>query len=73
MRRLALALVLVAAGCGSSHHKAATHVSVMLDWTPNPDHVGLYDAHETGLFAKAGLDVAIRVPSDPTAPRAVSM
>jgi putative hydroxymethylpyrimidine transport system substrate-binding protein len=40
----------------------------MLDWTPNPDHVGFYDARETGLFARAGLDVAIRVPSDPTAP-----
>jgi len=40
----------------------------MLDWTPNPDHVGLYYAQETGLFAKAGLDVTIRAPSDPTSP-----
>lgn len=40
----------------------------MLDWTPNPDHVGLYYAQETGLFAKAGLDVTIRAPSDPTTP-----
>ena len=43
-------------------------VTVMLDWTPNPDHVGLYDARETGLFARAGLDVTIRAPSDPTTP-----
>jgi putative hydroxymethylpyrimidine transport system substrate-binding protein len=43
-------------------------VTVMLDWTPNPDHVGLYDARESGLFARAGLDVTIRAPSDPTTP-----
>ncbi len=43
-------------------------VTLTLDWTPNPDHVGIYDARDTGLFARAGLDVAIRSPSDPTAP-----
>jgi putative hydroxymethylpyrimidine transport system substrate-binding protein len=43
-------------------------VSLTLDWTPNPDHVGFYYAQQTGLFAKAGLDVTIRAPSDPTAP-----
>jgi putative hydroxymethylpyrimidine transport system substrate-binding protein len=43
-------------------------LTVTLDWTPNPDHVGIYDARDTGLFARAGLDVTIRSPSDPTAP-----
>lgn len=43
-------------------------LTLMLDWTPNPDHVGFYDARDTGLFAHAGLDVAIQAPSDPTAP-----
>src|SRR5713101_2372044 len=43
-------------------------VTLTLDWTPNPDHVGFYYARDTGLFARAGLDVAIRAPSDPTAP-----
>jgi putative hydroxymethylpyrimidine transport system substrate-binding protein len=46
----------------------AQHTTLTLDWTPNPDHVGIYDARDTGLFAHAGLDVAIRAPSDPTAP-----
>jgi putative hydroxymethylpyrimidine transport system substrate-binding protein len=46
----------------------AQNVTVTLDWTPNPDHVGIYDAQSTGLFARAGLDVTIRSPSDPTAP-----
>jgi putative hydroxymethylpyrimidine transport system substrate-binding protein len=47
---------------------SAQKVTLTLDWTPNPDHVGFYDAQETGLFARAGLDVSIRAPSDPTAP-----
>jgi len=46
----------------------AQRVTLTLDWTPNPDHVGIYDAQATGLFARAGLDVTIRSPSDPTAP-----
>ena len=68
MRKLALALVVViAAGCGSTH-KSTTSVSVMLDWTPNPDHVGLYVAKAQGYFAKQKLDVSIHAPSDPTTP-----
>jgi len=47
---------------------ATQKVTLTLDWTPNPDHVGIYDAQATGLFARAGLDVAIHAPSDPTAP-----
>src|SRR5438132_14122457 len=47
---------------------AAQKLTLTLDWTPNPDHVGIYDARDTGLFARAGLDVTIRSPSDPTAP-----
>jgi putative hydroxymethylpyrimidine transport system substrate-binding protein len=46
----------------------AQKVTVTLDWTPNPDHIGIYDAQAIGLFAKAGLDVSIHSPSDPTAP-----
>ena len=61
MHKLAALLVLLAFG-------GAQKATVTLDWTPNPDHVGIYDARDTGLFARAGLDVAIRAPSDPTAP-----
>jgi putative hydroxymethylpyrimidine transport system substrate-binding protein len=46
----------------------AQKMTLTLDWTPNPDHVGIYDAQDAGLFARAGLDVRIRSPSDPTAP-----
>jgi putative hydroxymethylpyrimidine transport system substrate-binding protein len=46
----------------------ARKMTLTLDWTPNPDHIGFFDARDTGLFAHAGLDVAIRAPSDPSAP-----
>jgi putative hydroxymethylpyrimidine transport system substrate-binding protein len=69
MRRalLALALVLSLSACGGGSG-TAKHVVLTLDWTPNPDHVGFYYARDTGLFRKAGLNVAIRAPSDPATP-----
>ena len=63
-RGVAAALLIAAASATA----APTHVELTLDWTPNPNHVGLYVARERGLFARAGLEVAIRAPSDPTAP-----
>jgi putative hydroxymethylpyrimidine transport system substrate-binding protein len=61
-----LPFVLAACGAGAGRH--AARVTLTLDWTPNPDHVGFYYARDTGLFRHAGLDVAIHAPSDPTAP-----
>jgi putative hydroxymethylpyrimidine transport system substrate-binding protein len=43
-------------------------LSVMLDWFPNADHVGLYQALAEGDFTRVGLNVAVRVPSDPSLP-----
>ena len=40
----------------------------MLDWFPNADHVGLYQALADGDFTQAGLDVHVQVPSDPATP-----
>ncbi|MBA3842052.1 MAG: ABC transporter substrate-binding protein [Actinobacteria bacterium] len=61
---VAVLVVLVPAALAGSAQK----VTLTLDWTPNPDHVGIYDARDTGLFARVGLGVAIRSPSDPSAP-----
>lgn len=64
-----LAFGAAVAGCGGgSGGGSAQHVTLTLDWTPNPDHVGFYYGRDEGLFRKAGLDVAIRAPSDPTTP-----
>jgi putative hydroxymethylpyrimidine transport system substrate-binding protein len=65
---------LVLAGCGekkdaitapASH---AQNVTLMLDWFPNADHVGIYQALAEGDFTQAGLNVHVQVPSDPSSP-----
>ena len=64
-------LVLVA-GCGEKHDvlepTGSKHVELMLDYFPNADHAGIYAAQAGGDFKQAGLDVAIRQPTDPAAP-----
>ena len=42
--------------------------TVMLDYFPNADHAGIYAAQAAGLYAKAGLDVKLQPPPDPSAP-----
>ncbi|HEY8640171.1 MAG TPA: ABC transporter substrate-binding protein [Solirubrobacterales bacterium] len=42
--------------------------SLTLDFYPNPDHVGIYEAQKLGYFRDAGLDVSINSPTDPSAP-----
>lgn len=39
-------------------------VTVVLDWTPNTNHTGLYVAKTKGYFAEQGLDVNIILPGD---------
>jgi putative hydroxymethylpyrimidine transport system substrate-binding protein len=47
---------------------AGQPLTVMLDWFPNADHVGLYQALANGTFTSAGLHVQVRTPSDPSTP-----
>ena len=69
-----LALLALAAGCGSSGAATSSgaappqDVSLQLDWYPNPDHVGLYTAIDRGFFRRAGLDVTPRQPTDVSDP-----
>ena len=67
-RTILVALCVLAVSFASAAFAGGEKVTLTLDWTPNPDHVGFYYAQNAGLFAKAGLDVTIRAPSDPTAP-----
>jgi putative hydroxymethylpyrimidine transport system substrate-binding protein len=65
--------LLVVAGCagtrgGNAGDGAPASLSLSLDWTPNPDHVGLYYAEQHGFFQRAGLRVTMTAPSDPSAP-----
>jgi putative hydroxymethylpyrimidine transport system substrate-binding protein len=77
MRRIAAAVLTVAvlgsiAACGEKKEVLAPHsthaFTVMLDFFPNADHTGIYAAMANGDFARAGLDVRPRTPSDPSAP-----
>jgi putative hydroxymethylpyrimidine transport system substrate-binding protein len=71
---VAAVISLALAGCGqkkeavtaSSGHTQS--LTLILDWFPNADHVGVYQALAEGDFAHAGLDVRVQVPSDPASP-----
>jgi putative hydroxymethylpyrimidine transport system substrate-binding protein len=74
-RLAALAVIgLTLAACGEVKNTltaspgSTQSVSVMLDWFPNADHAGLYQALAEGGFAQAGLDVHPQIPSDPASP-----
>jgi putative hydroxymethylpyrimidine transport system substrate-binding protein len=77
VKRLAISLILVALGlsaCGekkdviSAPAGSAQPVTLMLDWVPNADHVGIYQGLAEGDFAKAAIDLHPQVPSDPATP-----
>ncbi len=77
-KRLAIpALALLCLGLAACGQKKATltgspgnsqSFTLMLDWFPNADHVGIYQALADGDFTKAGLNVRVQTPSDPASP-----
>ena len=80
MRRpLALALPLIlavaATGCGAKPEPtdgagggAREDLRLVLDYFPNADHAGIYAAQASGEYERAGLDVDVKTPPDPSAP-----
>ena len=52
----------------SMGHAAKDEITVLLDWFINPDHAPLVVAEQTGLFDKAGLNVILVEPADPSLP-----
>ena len=69
---LAVAAALAVTACGKREDTGGTpqprQLTLILDYLPNPDHVGIYMAQARGEFRKAGLDVKIVTPTDPAAP-----
>lgn len=73
---LACALLMVAAGCGTGGQNENTgtegadgqaaeklrDVQLMLDWSANTNHTGLYAAKELGYYEEEGLNVQIVQP-----------
>ena len=46
--------------------KPTKSLEVMLDWVPNPDHLGLYTTLAKGYFTAEGLNVKLQPPSNVT-------
>jgi putative hydroxymethylpyrimidine transport system substrate-binding protein len=70
---LAVLLVVALAACGEREEPAVGEgatdkVDLVLDYFPNADHAGIYNALGRGDFEQARLDVKPRVPSDPSLP-----
>lgn len=66
---LAITLLFAVAGCGKTGNNAAPaktpeKVTVVLDWTPNTNHTGLYVAQAKGYYKAEGLDVEIVQPGE---------
>jgi len=55
-----------------SNKEELKKVTVVLDWTPNTNHTGLYVAKEKGFFEEEGLDVTIKMPGDAGADQLVA-
>lgn len=48
----------------ADNSKNKEKISIVLDWTPNTNHTGLYVAEAKGYFAEAGLEVEIMQPPE---------
>lgn len=69
MRRSLLVLFAVAlalAGCGASHPRGLQRASLVLDFTPNAVHVGIYTALARHDDTAAGIDLHVEVPGAST-------
>lgn len=60
---LAAAMMLISCGVVHAEKKQET-ITVVLDWTPNTNHTGLYIAQQKGYFKDAGLEVEIVQPPE---------
>lgn len=73
LRRCALVATVVAvlamvagacSGTGTRSSRRLEKLTVVLDWTPNTNHAGMYLAQAKGWYRQAGLDVKIIEPGD---------
>ncbi len=69
---LAILLSVGVAACGERKEPTGApgseKVDLVLDYFPNADHAGIYNAIDGGQFRQAGLDVEPRTPADPSSP-----
>ena len=62
---LALTMIFALAACGKSAETAEIEtITVVLDWTPNTNHTGIFVAQAKGYFEEAGLKVEVVQPPE---------
>ncbi len=57
-------LALSLAACGKTVKENDSKITVVLDWTPNTNHTGIFVALKNGYFADAGLNVEVVQPPE---------
>ncbi|SEN70050.1 ABC-type nitrate/sulfonate/bicarbonate transport system, substrate-binding protein [Amphibacillus marinus] len=76
MKKIAMALlgvVLVLLGCNqTTTNSSGDELSIILDWTPNTNHTGIYVAQEKGYFEDENLKVEILLPGQTSADQVVA-
>jgi putative hydroxymethylpyrimidine transport system substrate-binding protein len=53
---------------GTASAQADEHIKLLLDWFVNPNHASIFAAQYSGAFKRAGLEVEIIPPADPSVP-----
>lgn len=81
-RTLALAVIVALGACGGDDDTAtslgqpsapeARDVTLVLDWTPNTNHGGIYLAEANGWYTEAGIDLEIIQPGEAGALQAIA-
>jgi len=62
---LCFALILGLVGCSAMSYKPQENkITIVLDWTPNTNHTGIFVAKANGYFKEAGLNVEIVQPPE---------
>lgn len=72
---LLIGILLMVTACSSlspTSQDQGEKVKVVLDWTPNTNHTGLYVAKQKGYFQEQGLDVEIIQPGEAGADKMVA-
>ncbi|WP_117170958.1 ABC transporter substrate-binding protein [Paraliobacillus sediminis] len=71
---LVATLGLLITGCANDEQASQEleKVTLVLDWTPNTNHTGLYVAQAEGYFEEEGLDVEITLPGESGADQVVA-
>lgn len=77
MKKISILLIVAMAlmamvGCNDASDEGLKDVTLVLDWTPNTNHTGLYVAVENGYFEEEGLNVEIIQPSSGTAEQLIA-